>query len=109
MILMECDDCHTEWTCLEKQPDERCPECDGTAVHWKVTDVALIRIQTLLGQHRVTPERLKAAFASCTAGGETFADAVLARALELGYIELIDGSVRNAANHKFAFLRKQDD
>ena len=93
MMLMECDDCHAEWKCLEGQPEERCPECAGTAVHWKVTDVALIRMRILLGHKKATPERLKAAFAACTVGGEAFADAVLVRAVEIGYIELIDDTV----------------
>ena len=95
-ILMECDDCGAEWRCPEEQPDERCPECDGTAVHWKVSEAAVKRLRGLLGTQKATPERLKAAFAACTVGGEAFADAVLARALELGYIELMDGTVWSA-------------
>ena len=92
-IPMECDDCQAEWMCPEKQLDERCPECAGTAIHWKVSDVALSRMRGILGRAETTPERLKAAFAACTAGGEAFADAVLARAVELGYVELADGVV----------------
>ena len=91
---MECEDCRAEWKCLEGQPDEKCPECDGTAVHWKVSDAAVSRMRALPGTRKTTPERLKAAFAACTVGGETFADAVLARAVELGYLELIDGTVK---------------
>ena len=91
MILMECDGCHAKWECPEKQPDEKCPECAGTAVHQSVSDSALIRMRILPGSRKTTPERLKAAFAACTTGGEAFADAVLARAVETGYIELIDG------------------
>ena len=47
----------------------------------------------VLGTRKTTPERLKTAFASCTVGGETFADAVLARAVEIGYIELVNDKV----------------
>ena len=43
IIPMECDDCYAEWKCLEERPDERCPECDGTAVHWKVSEAAMSR------------------------------------------------------------------
>ena len=93
MILMECDDCHAEWKCLEGQPDERCPECAGTAVHWKVSDAVVKRMRGILGTKKTTPERLKVAFAACTVGGETFADAVLARAVEIGYIELVNDKV----------------
>ena len=93
MIQMECDECHTKWECPEKQPDENCPECAGTAVHRNVSDSALIRMRILPGTRKPTPERLKAAFAACTIGGEAFADAVLARAVETGYIELMDDIV----------------
>ena len=93
MILMECDDCHTEWTCPEKLPDENCPECDGTAVHWKVSEAAMFRMRGILGTRKATPEQLKAAFAASTVGGETYADAVPTRAVETGYIELIDDTV----------------
>lgn len=96
MITMECDGCHTQWESPEKQLDERCPECAGTAVHQKVTDGAVSRMRGLLGTKKTTPERLKAAFAACTTGGEAFADAVLARAVEIGYIELMDGTVWSA-------------
>ena len=90
----ECDDCHAEWTCPEKLPEERCPTCDGTAVHWKVSDPAMSRMRALLGIKETTPERLKAAFAASTVGGETFADSVLNKAVELGYVELVEGVVR---------------
>jgi hypothetical protein len=50
-------------------------------------------MRALLGSRRTTPQRLKAAFAACTTGGEAYADAVLARAVEIGYIELIDDTV----------------
>ena len=50
----------------------------------------------LLGTRKTTAEQLKAAFAACTMGGETFADAVMVRALELGYTELMDGTVWSA-------------
>jgi hypothetical protein len=93
MVLMECDDCRAQWECAEKQPDDRCPECAGTAVHRNVSDPAMNRMRILLGTRKTTPEQLKAAFAACTTGGEEFADAVLARAVETGYIELIDGTV----------------
>ncbi len=93
MILMECDECHTKWECSEKQLDEKCPECAGTAVHRNVSDSALTRMRNLPGTRKTTPEQLKAAFAACSAGGEAFADAVLTRAVEIGYIELIDGTV----------------
>jgi hypothetical protein len=93
MISMECDACHTQWACPEKQPDERCPECAGTAVHEKVTDGAVSRMRGLLGTKKTTPERLKAAFAAYNTGGEAFADAVLVRALEIGYIELVNDTV----------------
>ena len=93
MLLMECDDCRAQWKCPAKRPDERYPECAGSAVHWKVSDVALSRMRALLGTKKATPERLKAAFAACTVGGEAFADAVLVRAVEIGYIELIDDTV----------------
>ena len=96
MILMECDECHAKWECPEKQPDEKCPECAGIAVHRNVSDSALIRMRILPGTRKTTPERLKAAFAACTTGGEAFAEAVLARAVEIGYIELIDGTVWRA-------------
>ena len=94
MILMECDDCGAEWRCPEKQLDERCPKCDGTAVHWKVSDTAVFRMRGILGTRKATPEQLKAAFAASTVGGETYADAVLAKAVEIGYIELIDDTVK---------------
>jgi hypothetical protein len=93
MILMECDDCGAQWERSEKQPCEECPECVGTAVHWKVSDAALSRMRALLGTQKTTPERLKAAFAACTTGGEAFADVVLARAVEIGYIELVNDTV----------------
>ena len=93
MVLMECDDCRAQWECAEKQPDDRCPECAGTAVHRNVSDPAVNRMRGLLGNQKTTPELLKAAFAKCTVGGEAFADAVLARAVETGYIELMDGIV----------------
>jgi hypothetical protein len=93
MILMECDDCHAHWECDEEQFDGSCPECAGTAVHRRVSDAAVNRMGSLLGTKKTTPERLKAAFAACTAGGEAFADAVLAKAVATGYIELIDGTV----------------
>ena len=97
---MECDDCHAEWKCLEEQPDERCPKCDGTAVHWKVSDAAVLRMRGILGTRKATPEQLKAAFAASTVGGETYADAVLTRAVEIGYIELIDDTVWNPDRNK---------
>ena len=90
---MECNECQAEWKCLEKQPDERCPSCNGTAVHWKVSDAAMSRMRGLLGTQKTAPERVKAAFAACTVGGETFADAVLNKAVELGYVELAEGVV----------------
>ena len=90
---MKCDDCRAEWECPEKEPDDRCPECGGNTVHRSVSDHVVSRMQAILGQHKTTPERLKAAFVACTTGGEVFADAVLARALETGYIELMDGTV----------------
>jgi hypothetical protein len=93
MIQMECDECHTKWECPEKQPSEECPECAGTAVHRSVSDPAVTRMRGLLGTRKATPEQLKAAFAACTVGGEAFADAVLARAVETGYIELMDDIV----------------
>ena len=93
MILMECDECQTEWECPEIPPADRCPMCTSAAVHRKVNDTALSRMQGLLGTRKTTPERLKAAFAACTVGGEAFAEAVLARAVEIGYIELIDDTV----------------
>jgi hypothetical protein len=93
MILMECDDCRAQWERSEKQPSEECPECAGTAVHQKVSDAALSRMRALLGTQKTTPERLKAAFAACTTGGDAFADAVLARAVEIGYIELVNDAV----------------
>jgi hypothetical protein len=93
MILMECDGCHTQWECPEKQLDERCPECAGTTVHQNVSDVAVSRMRILLGTKKTTPERLKAAFLACTTGGEAFADAVLARAVEIGYIKLVNDTV----------------
>ena len=96
MILMECDDCQAEWKCPEEQPDERCPECAGTAVHWKVSNVAVRGMRGILGTKKAAPEQLKAAFAACTVGGEAYADAVLTRALELGYIELMDDTVWSA-------------
>jgi rubredoxin len=96
MVLMECDNCRAQWEWAEKQPDDRCPECAGTAVHRKVSDPAVTRMRGLLGTQKPTPEQLKTAFAACTTGGEAFADAVLARAVELGYIELIDGTVWRA-------------
>jgi hypothetical protein len=93
MMLLECDDCRAQWQCPEKRPDERCPECGGTAVHRKVSDSAVSRMRALLGTQKTTPERLKTAFAACTTGGEGFADAVLARAVETGYIELVNDTV----------------
>jgi hypothetical protein len=93
MILMECGNCRAQWECAEKQPDDRCPECAGTAVHRTVSDGAVARMQGLLGTHKTTPEQLKAAFAAYNSGGEAFADAVLAKAVEIGCIELIDGAV----------------
>ena len=93
MIMMECDDCSAKWECAEGQLDEKCPECGGTAVHRHVGDPAMTRMLGLLGKRKTTPERLKAAFAACTSGGEVFADAVLAKAVATGHIELIDGFV----------------
>ncbi len=93
MIQMECDNCRAQWECAEKQPDDKCPECAGTAVHRKVSDPAGNMMRGLLGTRKATPERLKEAFAACTVGGEAFAEAVLARAVETGYIELMDGIV----------------
>ena len=95
-ILMECDECRAEWECPETEPEEQCPECSGQDVHKKASDGAVSRMRALLGTQKTTPERLKAAFAACTTGGETFADAVLAKAVETGYIELIDGTVWGA-------------
>jgi hypothetical protein len=93
IILMECDGCHAQWACPEKRIDDECPECSATAVHRKVSDSAVSRMQALLGTQKTTPERLKAAFAACTIGGETFADAVFARAVETGCIEYVDDMV----------------
>jgi hypothetical protein len=93
MISMECDACRTQWECPEKQLDERCPECAGTAVHQKVTDGAVSRMRGLLGTKKTTPERLKAAFAAYNTGEEAFADAVLVRALEIGCIELVNDTI----------------
>jgi rubredoxin len=93
MTMMECDDCHAQWEYAGDQPDESCPECAGTAVHLKVSDAAMSRMRQLLGHRKTTSKRLKAAFAACTVGGEAFADAVLTKAVETGYIELIDGTV----------------
>lgn len=96
MILMECDDCRAQWECPEKQRDESCPECAGTAVHQKVSDAAVSRMLNLLGAGTTTPERLKAAFLACSTGGEAFAAAVLDRAVKTGYIEIMDGTVWRA-------------
>jgi hypothetical protein len=90
---MECDECHAQWECPEKQMDDRCPECAATAVHKKVSDSAVTRMIGLLGTHKTTPECLKTAFAACTSGGEAFAEAVFARAVETGYIEHVDDTV----------------
>ena len=92
-MFMECDGCHAQWECPEERSDESCPECNGTAVHRWVSDAAVNRMRALLGTQKTTSERLKMAFAACTVGGETYADAVLTQALKLGYIELMDGTV----------------
>jgi hypothetical protein len=95
IIRMECNDCRAQWECSEKQLDRECPECGGSAVHRKASDAAVSRMMAILGGQKTTPERLKAAFAACTSGGEAYADAVLETAVETGYIELIDGTVWN--------------
>ena len=93
MMLMECDDCQAEWMCPEKLLDEQCPACHGTAIRIKVSYSAMARMRVLLGTKETTPEQLKAAFAAITAGGETYADAVLNKTIELGHVELIEGVV----------------
>ena len=92
-IMMECDACHTEWECPETEPTDQCPNCSSEAVHRKASDAAVSRMRALLGTQKTTPERLKAAFAACTTGGEAYAEVVLAKAVETGYLELVDDTV----------------
>jgi hypothetical protein len=54
-------------------------------------------MRSLLGAHtKTTPERLKAAFMACSAGDEAYAAAVLAKAVAMGYIKLVDDTVSGA-------------
>ena len=92
-VFMECDACHTEWESLETELTDQCPNCSSEAVHRKASDAAVSRMRALLGTQKTTPERLKAAFAACTTGGEAYAEVVLAKAVETGYLELVDDTV----------------
>ena len=93
MIPMECDDCYAQWTCRATRQDERCPVCNGTAVHIKVSYASMARMRVLLGTQKTTPEQSKATFMSFNEGGETYADAVLNKTIELGHVELVEGVV----------------
>ena len=93
MIQMECDDCHALWQGPDRPRDEICPECAGSAVHQRAAPNDVARMRALLANRKMTPEQLKAAFAACTVDGESFADAVLAKAVESGDVELVDGKV----------------
>jgi hypothetical protein len=92
-IIMECDDCRTEWECPEIELADQCPNCSSKAIHRKASEAAVNRMRALVGTQKTTPERLITAFAACTTGGESYARAVLTRAVETGYIELIDDTV----------------
>jgi len=93
LILMECDECRSEWE-QEEGENPTCVNC-GQEGHKLVSWFTMGRMQILLDEREVEVERLVQAFAACTAGGEGFARAVLERAVQDGRIERVNGAVRN--------------
>jgi len=96
-LLMECDRCGATWEEDFGAADVCCPDCGDGLVHRFVADHVVERMRGILSSRTVKAERLKAAFAACTSGGDEFAQLVLEKALRRGLIVAENGTVRNAS------------